>query len=457
MIAIAKKQRFIILLLLAVVVIHGALFIHVQRNFPDVGKSFDTQYTNISENLYRYGVYSTGARDATGNLLPTLSEPPLFVVLYYLNYKIFGVTPAADMAMRVLQMLANIGVMIVCWRIGLFFSERAGKAAASFAALDLTAFYFAQNYQIPDTLLGFFMALWLLYFVKFLIVEPSNKNILLSTLFLGLAMWTKIAVYMLWVPLAFFLAGFLWQNRSVEFYKKARLFGVFAAVILIFFGGWKLRNFAATEYSAFSSGATSLRWNASHLIAYQQGISRTDALRILENRYISAEVLRMDEGAREKYLAGKMARLILESPLDFSMVVLKALPGMLLGTFPPYMVLSKQTLQEVQERVVEAYGNRKLLMDFLREGRFGYVLIYGITKLELLIMYAAGLAAAILFLRDKALRWVVLAMALTVVYTMAVSGAAAQARYRTIIFPICYVLGGYGIAHLWKMRRKYQL
>lgn len=449
-------MRNIWALVIIVILAHSALYLHIYKNFPDIGKSFDTQYTNISENLYRYGAYSTGERDASGNLLPTLSEPPLYVALYFVSYKIFGITPAADEAMRILQTIANIGVIFVCWRIGALFGDSVGRTAVLFAAFDLTAFYFAQNYQIPDTLLGFFMALWLLYSIKFFKDTPSFKNIFLSTLFLGLAMWTKIAVYLLWAPLTLFLIIFLWYDKRLDRHAKMRVFAVFAAVILFFFGGWKVHNYVTTGYSAFSSGATSLRWNASHLIAYQQGISRVEAVKVIENEYITKEVLHMDEGAREQHLASKMSRLILQSPVDFSAVVLKAMPGMFLGTFPPYMLLHDSNVEQLMSQVEATHGFRSLIPSLWKEGQIMYVFIYGLAKFHLLLMYGMALVAGALFLRNSSLRWILIVMFLTVAYTIAVSGAAAQSRYRTIVFPIFYVLAGYGmIIILEKIKKIY--
>ena len=147
------RHRFIVIVMFVVIAVHSALYAHILGNFPDVGKSFDTQYTNISENLYRYGKYSMGARDGAGNLLPTATEPPLYTVAYFVSYKLFGIGRAADEAMRVLQMILNAGVVYLVWRIGKIFSTRGGNIAAIFAALDLTAFFFAQNFQIPDTTL----------------------------------------------------------------------------------------------------------------------------------------------------------------------------------------------------------------------------------------------------------------------------------------------------------------
>lgn len=446
-----RGNRFIFILVIIVVLAHSLLYVHILRDFPEVGKSFDTQYTNISEQLYRYGAYSTGARDTQGNLVPTLTEPPLYTVAYFISYKIFGLRRSADEAMRVLQMILNVAVIFIVWQIGRLWSIRTGNIAATFAAFDLTAFFFAQNFQIPDTTLGFFMALWLLYLVKFLKQDSSYKNIFLSTLFLGLAIWTKIAVYMLWVPLAFFLALFLWRGISLPLQKKVYLFAVFAVVILVFFGGWKTRNYLATGSWTYASGATSLRWNAAHVVAYQEDIPLVEARERLAKESLTPEIIAMGEGAVERYGSRKMMEIILGSPLDFGIVVLRAMPGMFLGTFPPYMLSNKNTADEVMERVTEARGNRTLLTEFWGEGRIGYVLIYAAAKFHLLLMYAVGAVAVVLLMRDKSVRWILIAMALTVSYTIAVSGAAAQARYRTIIFPIFYVLAGYGVTYILKL------
>jgi len=430
-----------------VVIVHGALTVHIYRSFPDFGKSFDRQYTNISEHLYRDGVYSTGERDSTGTLLPTISEPPLYTGAYALSYNIFGITRAADEAMRILQVVLNILTILVCWRIGRLWSTTVGNAAATLAAHDFTAFYFANNFQIPDTTLGFFVALALFYLVKFLKDQPSPKNISLTGFFLGLAMWTKIAAYLLWIPIAVLLMFFLWSAQHINRRERIRLCTVFIFIIVLFFGGWKLRNYSATGYFSFSSGATSLRWNASHLIAYQQGITRSQADKELAKQYLTQDVSRMPEGAQEKYLSGKLAGLILHSPIDFSLVVLKAMPGMFLGTFPPYILSSQRQAEDLMKRLRDAHGFRTLFRSLWDDGYYSYVLLYFAAKAHLIFLYSMSIVAMVVFARNKSLRWILAAFLLTIVYTMTVSGAAAQARYRTIIFPVFYVLGGYGVIY----------
>lgn len=345
--------------------------------------------------------------------------------------------------------------MLVSWRIGNVFSRRVSYATAAFAVLDVSALYFTQNYGIPDSLFGFWMALMTLYFVKFFYREPSYRNIFLGAFFLGLGMWTKVAPYMLWAPLTGILLLFFWRVRSIPLARSARLFSVFMFVIMVFFGGWKLRNYQATGYWDFTTvGVTALRWNASHLIAYQEGMTRAEASKEITRRYFTEETRNLDAGARDRYLSRALARLILDSPIAFGYVTLKALPGFFFGTFPPYLFsTNRDAAHALQERMEATHGFRSLLSAAWSDGQHGLALLYIFGKLELLLLYGAVAVAVVAFLRRRELRWVLALFGVIIVYLLLVAGAAAQARYRTMIFPIFYVLGGYGVVHLWDRYR----
>lgn len=443
-----QRNRGIVALLGVVVIVHGTLYIHILRNFPDVGSAHDGQYTNIAAHIVRDGVYSMGSRDTDGRLLPTASVPPLYTYLYAASYRVFGIGSTANEPMRIVQMLANIGVIVVVWRIGMLFSARAANVAAVFAALDFTAFFFAQDYDIPDTLLGLFMALWLYFFVRFLRKDPSVRSIALSACFLGLAMWTKITPFLLWVPMLVLLAVFLWRSVHVPMRTKMRAASVFVLIMLLFFGGWKIRNRVVVGTGSFASGATSLRWNAAHLIAYQQDITLADARMDLAARYFPETLLARGEGAVEREGGRAMVRLILGSPIDFGVVVLRAMPGFFFGTFPPYLFASATEARVVQARVTESRGHLAMIPLLWSEGRIGYVLAYVFAKGHLVLLYGASIVAAVIFLARREFRWTLACFAITILYTVAVSGAAAQARYRTVIFPIFYLMSGYGIVYL---------
>lgn len=456
--SVYQRHRFIVHLLVCVVVVYGVLTVHIERSFPDIANGFDRQYSPIAENFVRFGSYSMGVRDAAGNLVPTASVPPLYTALYAASFSVFGFGRAAFEAMRILQILLGIGTILVVWRIGKEFSDRAGKIAALFAAFDLTAFYFANNFETPDVTIGFFMALWFLYSAKIVRGEPSRTHVLLSTLFLGLATWTKVVVAPLWIPWGIFLVVFLMMaHERMTWWKRWQFLGIFATILMVFVGGWEFRNYRAIGYATLGSSATPMRWNAAHLIAYQQGISLTEARQRLADQYVTDEVMRLGEGAVDRKVSREMASIILRSPVDYAVVTLRALPGLFLGTFPPYMLFSAQGAQELMTEVTEAHGFRTLVPRLIREGRFSYVLIYAGAKLHLIVLYVLASIACIALARRRASsRWVLAIALLMIAYTIMASGAAAQARHRTIVFPIFYVLGGYGAACLWDRRASRQ-
>ncbi|MDO8463182.1 MAG: glycosyltransferase family 39 protein [bacterium] len=447
-----------IVLVSVVMLAYAVGSVHIMRNFSDIGSAHDGQYTNVSAHLVREGVYSLGARDAAGQLLPTATVPPLYTFLYAASYKMFGIGALANEPMRILQMLAAIGTLLVSWCIGRMFSARAGNIAATFAALDGTAFYFAQDYDIPDTLLGFFLALWLLFLVRFFREHASVRNIAMSTVFLGLAMWTKITPFLLWVPVAAMLAIFLWKSPQVSRRHAVQVAAVFATIIAVFFGGWTMRNVIVVGATSFASGATSLRWNAAHLVAYQQGISQPEARMQLAEQYFPPALVARGEGAVEREGGRAMARIILGSPVDFGIVTLRAMPGFFFGTFPSYLFAGAETARALEVRAAETHGMRALLPELWGDGRYGYVLAYVFAKAHLLFLYGVGLVGAGVLLRRPRDRWVLALCVLTVAYVVAVSGAAAQARYRTTILTIAYVLAGIGLsaAYTWMHTRMRQ-
>jgi|GEM_PF-3612246 len=439
-----------IVLVLVVFVVNGAYSLYAQHA-PAIGPDFDRQYSLIAEHIVRDGVYSRGERDATGQLQQTATLPPLFVLLYTASFVLFGFGGAAHEAIRILFVLANIGTILVSWRIGTLFSRRAGYFTVAIAVLDVTALYFTQNYGIPDSLFGFWMALMVFYLTKVFLGEASYRNVFFGSLFLGLGMWTKVAPYMLWVPIAALLIPFLWRHRAVSRDRKVRIFSIFAVMMTLFFGGWKLRNYFAIGYGNFTTvGATAYRWNASHLIARQEGISREEASDALVRRYVKEDVLRLDEGARNRYLSSVYMPFLLRSPITFSYVTLRALPGFFLGTFPPHLFSTGEEARAFQERVEDARGYRALLPQLWSEGHSRYVAIYVAAKTHLLVLYSAVLIGAIVLFRRSRERFVLVFFSLVVAYLVVVSGAAAQARYRTMIMPIMYALGGVGIAYVWE-------
>lgn len=450
-------HRYLVLLVAVTVVVHGAIVWHVVRDIPSVAGGTDLRWSKTAEYLYRDGVYSAGDhRDAAGNIMPTGGVPPLYTLAYTGSYALFGVGQTAHEAMRVLQAVMNLGMILVVWRIGSLFNRWTGYAAATIAATDVTALFFAVNYDLPDVVVSFFTALSLLFLVRFLRQEQSVRTIACSALFLGLAMWTKETVYLLWVPIAGFLIIWLRWGAGLAWTAVAQRLGVYLCVVMMFFGGWKLRNTIVLGSSAFNTrSATPVGDNAASLVAYQRGITTTAAHELLRGG-LGPEVWALDEGSLNRTLVQHYVATIMKSPLDFAVVVFRAWPGLLLGTFPPYMVFGSGVMHAMESDVRASSGNRALIGRLWHDRALGYLSVYGAAKVHLIVLYALAGIAAVASWRRSSFRPTIVLFALVIAYALAVSGAIAQARYRMVFFPILYVLAGHGASQLndWYVRRR---
>lgn len=449
------NHRYLVILVAVMVVVHGAIVTHVIRDIPSIAGGTDFRWSKTAEHLYLDGVYALGdRRDAAGHIVPTGGVPPLYTLTYAGSYALFGIGQTAHEAMRVLQVLMDFGIILVVWRIGSLFNRWTGYAAATIAVTDFTALFFAMNYDLPDIAVGFFTALSLFYLVKFLRQEQSVRTLACSALFLGLAIWTKETVYLLWVPIVGFLVIWLRWGAGLAWTAVAKRLGVYVCIVMVFFGGWKLRNYLVLGSSAFNTRSTTpVGDNAAALVAYQRGITTNAAHEILRAG-LEPEVWALDEGNLNRTLVQHYAATIMESPFDFAVVVLRAWPGLLLGTFPPYMVFGPEVMRALESDVVASLGHRALLGRLWRDRALGYLSVYGAAKAHLIVMYILAGIATVASWRRVSFRPTMILFALVIAYSLAVSGAIANARYRMVFFPILYVLAGYGVVRvgIWYAR-----
>ena len=441
-----SRNKGIWIILIAVIVIYGLLYTHIMRNFPDVVNGADHHWSTIGENLYRHGAYSLGKRDAQGELIPTLFTPPIYPLLYAASFTIFGEGRMAHEAMRILQILMNIGIVLIVYHAGSAWNKRIGLAAAFFAATDLSMFYFANNYESPHIALGFFVALSMLFVIRFFKKRSSYTNIILASLSLGLAVWTKEAAYLLWIPIAFTV--FLWAcyDAAYSIRKRALLAGFFILIASSFFWGWKIRNYYATGSSAFTShSGSAMLWSASYIDVRQQGISFGKAYRAIQQKYITDEVRQLSEGEQSRYLEEIAKKKILSSPVDYIIAMVKGWYPLMLGTFPPYAMYSSETTNQLIERVSQLKGHRQLLPMLWERGSYLYLALLILPKLLLLIFYIASITGVWYMYRGKRDPWVLLTAVLIIGYTLAVTSPSSYSGYRTLGIPAFYILSGYGL------------
>jgi len=211
-----REHRLPLAFAACVIVVYGLLYAHVYAEYrwdPNI-HGVDTRWTAVGEQLYLEGAYSRGDRDGRGILLPTLDPPPVYPIMHWLSYSLFGLNARGLEVIRVMQIVMVAWMIFICLQIGKVFSRKLGYTMAIVAFLDLTMFYFALNYRVPNIPTAFFFTLSMLYLVRFLKVEQSRKNVFLCALFLILTFHTRIALYLLWVPLLFLIAGFLFRDGT---------------------------------------------------------------------------------------------------------------------------------------------------------------------------------------------------------------------------------------------------
>lgn len=446
-----RENRLPFALLAGVVLVYAVLYAHVyaQYRFDPNVHGVDTRWTAVGEQLYLEGVYSRGDRDSQGVLLPTLDPPPVYPFMHWLSYTLFGLNVRALEAVRIVQIVMVVCMIFVCFQIGKAFSRKLGYATAIVAFLDLTMFYFALNYRVPNVPTAFFLTLSLLYLVRFLKVQQSRKNVFLCALFLVLAFHTRIALYLLWVPVLLLIVAFLFKDGAFD-RRRLALAAIFFVVTNIAFWGWKVRNYVQAESFQFSSqsGEVYLDYRAGFLLARMWRVSHSDAIVILRREHYT-KVADLPEGPKNLYLAKVGRDIIRTHPLAYVQVAFAGTPALLFGAIPPYLFFNRDTLGTTFASLAASTGTLSFLGQLWEDQRRSYILIYGLTKAYLVLLYLTGLFGVAVWWIRKCDRWLLAALLVLIAYLFLSSATPdATARYRAPFMAVFYVLSGYGITSI---------
>ena len=458
-----NKNLFVPIFFFLVFIFYTFLIFSTKWNFPDIVKSLDLRWVSISDNLFDNGTYSYGRTDSHGNIIPTFTTPPVFPLLYFGAYSIFGHAEIADDAVKFITIYLCIGIMLISYHIGGLFSYKVGCVTAIIAFLDFSPFYWANNYKTPDMVVAFLMSFSIYYLVKFIKFKRLNKYIVLCSLFLGLAALTKPSVYLLWLPLSLFLFLFSYKIHRNHIAKACYPVVLFLIIQIIFIGGWKVRNYYATGYSDFSSqsGMTLLFWDSGHLKAYQEGSSFWPMKIRLMETYITKETEKMDEGAQNLYFSRIGKKIILGSPIDYAVLVLKRTPVLLLSSPPPDFLLGMKTRENIfRVFQIKTFAELSSFLPSIKtlwvNGCYSFVLSWGFIKSHLLWIYLMSCVGTILMLKNKSDYWVLIGMLIIIAGVVVITSPISQSRYRAPLMPIFYVLSGYGMVHLWQTVKRWK-
>ena len=473
-----RKKTVIWCIFVFAIIINVYLYVHILDNFPHLLNDFESPYLYIAENLYKHGEYSYCD---TVDCVPDTSVLPVAPIIGYLGFLVFGVGNTALEVLRIVTMLSNFGIIIIAYYIGKIFNYKVGCVAAFLAAADVSMFGWSNSFR-PDMIYAFLFALSIYFLVKFVKLKQSKKNIILASLFLGLAVLTKSGLVILFYPISGFLLAFLLFIKKKSFIKSFYYVGLFVVIQLVFIMGWQIRNYHATGVMDYSSQVGELILFKKHIpfiIAYQEGISNQEARERVRKKYDTEDIMKLDAAARSEYFKKVAFSIVLNSPLDYAIVLVKSSPQLFLGTTPPDFLFTKHKREELfeilQVKLYTEYQNKNndktslptlskrqpdymgplssfpLLKKLWNSNHYSYIFLWSIIKAHVLLIYLMTIIGSFLILKDKTDRWVLVLMVLIIIFYVPVLGPETASRHRAILMPIFYFLSSYGLIWLGKL------
>jgi hypothetical protein len=296
-------------------------------------------------------------------------------------------------------------------------------------------------------------------------------------MFLGLAVLTKAGLYMLFPLIAGFFLVFLLFVKKESFIKCFYYVSLFVVIQLVFVTGWQMRNVHATGVKSFSSYVGEIllfRKHVPFLLAHQDGISVEETRIRLREKYDTEDILKLDLPAKDEYFKDVALRIILNSPLDFAIVLLKGTPQLFLGTTPPDFLFTKHKREKFYEilqvklynyilpndksslpmrskRVPEYMGpfsSSPLLKKLWDSNHYSYIFMWSMIKAHLLLIYLMTIIGSFLIAKEKSDRWILVLMVLIIAYYIPIVGPETASRHRAILMSIFYFLCSYGLVWL---------
>jgi 4-amino-4-deoxy-L-arabinose transferase-like glycosyltransferase len=329
-------------------------------------------------------------------------------------------------------------------------------------------FCWSNNFK-ADMIYAFLFTLSIYFLVKFIKIKQSKKNIILASLFLGLAVLTKAGLYMLFPLIAGFLLVFLLFVKKESFVKCFYYVSLFVVIQLVFVMGWQMRNIHATGVMAFSSHVGRIALFTKHVplvLAHQDGISVEEARKRLREKYATEDIMKLDRAGRDAYFKNVAFKIILGSPLDSAFVYLRGSPQLFLGTTPPDFLFTKQKREElfetlqvklydihhysrndksslpmVSKRVPKYMGpssSSLLLKKLWDSNHYSYIFMWSMIKAHILLIYLMTIIGSFLIAKEKSDRWILVLIVLIIAYYIPIVGPDTASRHRAILMSFFY-------------------
>jgi 4-amino-4-deoxy-L-arabinose transferase-like glycosyltransferase len=226
------KQKDLLWILLLALVVRLVYFLVIAITNPDGFYVYDSYgYWQLAENLRTSGVFS---QSFSAPLQPDYYRTPLYP-LFILFAEIIQIDTLPVITLQILLSLATVYYTYQLAQL-LLQNKSIAVIAALIMALDIPSIVFS-NLIMTETLFSTLLISGVFYFVKYT-KTSSIKNLIVSSVFIGLALLCRPIGIFLPFFFALFTIVFFWHQKG-----KAILHSVLSlAVVLLTISPWLIRN-----------------------------------------------------------------------------------------------------------------------------------------------------------------------------------------------------------------------
>ena len=305
-----KIDLLFIIFLFFVVLIQIFFFIKVQYHLSPNG--FTTEnFEMLSKNLALYNTYALGE-------YPDLSlytfRPPLHPFLLSLCYKFFGTFYYSGIIFH--NVLFTLSIVII-YITGRQFHPTMGFIASLLLFIDPISIKSANSCQSEIPFM-FFLSLSLFWLVIFLQNHKLKHAILFSICFTSSTFIRTVTIYFPFFVILLICFGYvLYLKQNKLLYFKFLL--IFLVIYSIPVSAWMYRNYKASGNSDFAGMKATHLYNfiSAKVVADRSHLSRSEANKLLDKKYINEDYYKLTDGEKEKYKIKVSKQVILEHWQEF--------------------------------------------------------------------------------------------------------------------------------------------
>lgn len=446
----SRKPLLAILLFFLVAKFVFFLIFYSQDNTRVFTADSTSYYEPAAETLLRLGRFSQSDNPD----MPEIHLTPGYPFFLAKIYSLFGIN---QIPVVIVQILLGGATIVLTYTIAKkLWNHWIGVAASIFLALDPGSFA-SPFFLMTETIFSFFLLLAVFGGIRLLQDKKNIKNWAFVLGFaLALAILTRPIAYYLIVLLG--LGFFIYVARVKRFeFKKTVSIGLLIAIpLILFIGGWKVRNFIVSGSPTFAhvTSAVLFDYTATEIIMRRDKISYEEANRKLRNSLPSMEG--WPEAKKRDFLAEKGLSIIKQHPLLFAQERIYGLTEML---FMPYETDIFRLINIPHESVT--YIVRDLFKipfnEYVNKWLYGYTsqfALFSIMETYIFFLYA-NIAVSLWKIRnlpDKQRLLIHILLGILILYFLALSESAP--RFRVPIMPYLSIFGAIGLYSVYKYIRK---